>query len=153
MFGEDSGDVVVDYYDFINFSVPLFGEHADGGRAAAHSHAFFLVAIDHRGQARLHDYGCAAIDRQLNGPFLAEIEKRLASDSAFLAAASGEVANPAEREHLRTVFAGGDVAYGLALCANGVGFRAEVAVGIDLYLHAAVAEDCLLYTSPSPRDS
>ncbi|MFK4603852.1 hypothetical protein ABIF57_003304 [Bradyrhizobium diazoefficiens] len=49
----------------------------------------------------------------------------------------------AERQHLRAVFAGGDVADRLALRAHGRGLRAQIAVGVDLHLDAAIGEDSL----------
>jgi hypothetical protein len=49
----------------------------------------------------------------------------------------------AEREHLRAVFAGRDVADRLTLRAHGRRLRAKIAVGIDLHLDAAIGEDAL----------
>ncbi len=47
----------------------------------------------------------------------------------------------AEREHLRSVFGGGDVADMLAVGADGGGLGADMPVGVDFHLHAAIAED------------
>ena len=47
----------------------------------------------------------------------------------------------AERQHLRAIFAGRDMADRLALRAHRRGLRAEMAVGVDLHLDAAIAED------------
>jgi len=52
----------------------------------------------------------------------------------------------AEREHLRAVFAGRDVADRLA-SARTVASRAEIAVGVDLHLDAAIGEDPLGHDS------
>ena len=49
----------------------------------------------------------------------------------------------AERQHLRAVFAGRDMADRLALGAHGRAFGAEMAVGVDLQLDAAIAVDAL----------
>ncbi len=49
----------------------------------------------------------------------------------------------AERQHLRAVLARHDVADGFALDADDGALLADVAVGVDLHLHAAVAEDAL----------
>ena len=49
----------------------------------------------------------------------------------------------AERQHLRAVLGRGDVADHLALAAHVGLLGAEVAVGVDLHLEAAVAEDAL----------
>src|SRR5205807_2275164 len=115
MFRQNAGDVIIDYDDFIDFAVPLFREHSDGGGAAAYAHPLFLDAIDNRRLACLDNHGCAFIDGEFDGLAVAQVQKRLAGHGAFAAAASGEVANSAEREHLRSIFAGGDVAYRLAL--------------------------------------
>src|SRR6202035_2429047 len=61
----------------------------------------------------------------------------------FPAAAAGEMANSAEREHLRTVFAGGDVSHRLSLRPYQIRLRTQVSISIDLYLDPAVAEDAL----------
>ena len=47
----------------------------------------------------------------------------------------------AERQHLRAIFAGRDVADRLALRAHDRRLRAEMAVGVDLHLDAAIAEN------------
>ena len=143
MLGEDAGDVVVDHDDLVNFVEPLLGEHADRGRAAADAHAFFADAIHDRGLAGLNQDGCAAVDRKFDRLLLAKVQQGFAGDGALLTAAAGQVANAAEGKHLRTVFAGRDVPDGLALGAHRIGFRTEMAVGIDLQLHAAVTEDAL----------
>ena len=46
-----------------------------------------------------------------------------------------------QRQHLRAVFSRGDVAHGLALHSYRRLLGPEEAVGVDLHLHAAVAED------------
>ena len=49
----------------------------------------------------------------------------------------------AERQHLRAVFAGRHMADRLALGAHRRLLGAEMAVGVDLHLDAAIAEDAL----------
>ena len=83
----------------------------------------------------------ALVDGELDRLAIAEREKRLAGDAALLLGAAGEVVDAAEREHARAVFARHDVAHGLALGAHDGALLADVAVGVDLHLHAAVAED------------
>ncbi len=48
-----------------------------------------------------------------------------------------------ERQHLRAIFARGDVPDRLALHSDRRGLRAKIAVGVDLHLDAAIAEDAL----------
>jgi hypothetical protein len=95
-----SSDVVVDHHDVVDFTEPLLGEHADGGGPAADAHAFFAYFIDNWRLIGLHDDGRSAIDREFGGFPVAQIEKSLAGDVAFVAAASGEMTHAAEREHL-----------------------------------------------------
>src|SRR4029079_4215360 len=64
-------------------------------------------------------------------------------DAAFALAAAGQVVDAAEGEELRAVLDRRDVADRLALVAHPRLLRAEVAVGVDLHLEAAVAEDAL----------
>ena len=135
--------MVVHHDDFIDLAVPLLGEHADGRRAASHPHALFGHAVDDGRIAGLHHHGGAAVDRQFDRLAVAEIHQRVAGDAAFLLRAAGEVMHAAERQHLRTVFARGDVADRLALRANRRRLRTEVTVGVDLHLDAAIAEDAL----------
>ena len=42
MLGQDAGDVVVDDDDLVDMALPLLGEDADRGRAAADPHALLL---------------------------------------------------------------------------------------------------------------
>ena len=60
-----------------------------------------------------------------------------------MAASASQVTHSAEGEHLRSVFVGGDVTHGLALCAHRAALRSQVAVGIDLELDTTVAENSL----------
>jgi hypothetical protein len=101
------------------------------------------VAVDDRRGAGLDGEGGAALDRHLHGLLVAQIEHRLAGDDAFLLGAAGQMPHPAEREHLRAVFRRGHMADLLALAAHGGLLGTQVAVGVDLHLHAAVAEDAL----------
>ena len=141
MLAEHAGDVVVDHHDLIDLALPLLGEHADGGRAAADPHPLFRHAVDDRRIAGLHHHGGAAIDGQFHRLAIGEIHQRVAGDAAFLLGAAGQMMHAAERQHLRAVFAGRDMADRLALRAHGRGLRAEIAVGVDLHLDAAIAEN------------
>ena len=100
MLGQNAGDVVVDYNHLIDFAKPLLGEHPDGGRAAAHPHAFFLRAINHRWLARLHDHCGAFINRKFHRLAIAQVQQGLTSDRTFATAAAGEMADATQREHL-----------------------------------------------------
>ena len=133
--------MVVDHDDFIDLAVPLLGEHADGRRAAADPHALLGDAVDDRGIAGLHHHGGAAVDRQFDRLAVAQVHQRVAGDAALLLGAAGEMMHAAERQHLRAVFAGRDMADRLALRADRRRLRAEIAVGVDLHLDAAIAED------------
>ena len=133
--------MVVDHHDLVDLAVPLLGEHADGRRAAADPHALFGNAVDDRRIAGLHHDGGAAVDREFDRLAVGEIHQRVAGDAAFLLGAAGQMMHAAERQHLRAVFAGRDMADRLALRAHGRGLRAEIAVGVDLHLDAAIAED------------
>ena len=53
--------------------------------------------------------------------------------------------HPAERQHLRAVFACGDVADRFAPRAHSRRLGPEMAVGVDLYLDAAIGENALGY--------
>ncbi len=143
MLGEHAGDVVIDHDHLVDLAEPLLGEHADRRRAAADAHALFHRAVDDGRAARLHDDAGAAIDRHLDRLAVAEIEQRLAGDAAFFFAAMRQMIDAAEREHLRAVFAGRDVPDRLAGNAHGSAFRPEIAVGVDLQLHAAIGVDAL----------
>ncbi len=141
MLGENAGDVVVNHHHFINLAEPLFGEHANRGRAAADPHALFLCAIDRGRLACLHHHGGAVVNAEFYRLAVAQIQQRLAGRRAFLATAAGQVAHTAERQHLRTVFAGGDVPDGLTLRSNCIRLWPQMTVSINLYLDAAVAEN------------
>ena len=143
MLAENAGDVVVDDHDLIDLAVPLLGEHADRRRAAADPHALFGHAVDDRRIAGLHHHRGAAVDRQLDRLAVGEVHQRVAGDAAFLLGAAGQMMHAAERQHLRAVFARRDVADRLALRADGRRLRAEIAVGVDLHLDAAIAENAL----------
>ena len=135
--------MVVDDDDLVDLSVPLLGEDADRRRAAADAHPAFLDAVDDRRLAGLDDHGLALVDGQLDRLAVAELEQGVAGDAALLLRAAGEMVDAAEREHLRAVFAGGDMADRLALDAHRCLLGAEEAVGVDLHLDAAIAEDAL----------
>src|SRR5258708_953409 len=112
-----------------------------GGGAAADTHAFFSHPIDDRWLPCLHNHRGAFIDSEFHRLTVAEVQQGFTSYRALAAAASGEMPDAAEREHLRTVLAGSDVPYGLPLRADKVRFRAQVSISIDLQFNATVAED------------
>src|SRR5581483_6114884 len=84
-----------------------------------------------------------AVDGQLHRLAIGEVHQRVAGDAALLLGAAGEVMHAAERQHLRAVLAGRDVADRLALRAHGRRLGPEIAVGVDLHLDAAIREDAL----------
>src|SRR5262249_29513263 len=139
--GDHAGYVVAHHDAPTALAVPFLGKHADGPRAATNPHAFLDYAIDDGRPPGLHHHGRAAVDCQLDRLAVAEIHQRVAGDAAFLLRATGQMMHAAEREHLRAIFARGHVADGLALRAHGRGFGTEIAVGVDLHLDAAIAED------------
>jgi hypothetical protein len=141
--GEHAGDVVVDHHHLVGMAEELLGEDAHGGRAAAHAHALLLHPVDDGRLAGLDDHLRAAVDGELDRLLVAQRFHHFAGDAAFLLAAAGEVVHAAQRQHLRAVFDGGDVADHLAPAAHVGLLGAEPAVGVDLHLEAAVAEDAL----------
>ena len=60
-----------------------------------------------------------------------------------LLAAAGEMAHAPQRQHLGAVFRRGHMAHLLAPAPHGRLLRADEAVGVDLQLQAAIAEDAL----------
>ena len=78
MLGENARDVVIDHDNLVDFAEPLFGKHADGGRAASHAHAFFLGTVDDRRLARLNNYRRAAIDLEFHWLAIAEVQQGFA---------------------------------------------------------------------------
>src|SRR6202044_3297741 len=143
MLGQDTGDMIVDDNHFIALVPPLLGEHADRRRAAADPHALLEFATNDRRLAGLHDHARAAVNDKLDAPAVAKIEQSVAGHAALFLAAVGEVIDAAEREHLRTIFAGRHMADWLAFGAHNCAFRAEMAIGVDFELHAAIAVDAL----------
>ena len=141
--GDDAGDVVVDDDDLVDEAAPLGGEHADGGRAAADAHPPLGDAVDDGRAAGLDGDGGAVVDGELDRLAVAEREQGGAGGAALGLGAAGQVLDAAEREHLAAVLGGGDVADRLAAGADDGALGAEVAVGVDLHLDAAVAEDRL----------
>ena len=93
------------------------------------------------GAPGLDHHAGAAVDDAFDRLLVAEQLHQLGRHAAFLLAAAGEVVHAAEREHLRAVFGGGDMADHLAAVAHVGLLGAEEAVGVDLHLEAAVAED------------
>ena len=146
MLGQHTGDVIVDHDHIVDMPEPLLGEHADGGRAAADPHQPFLDAIDDGRPARLHDHVGAMLalpDHHLHRLAVAEPEERVAGHPPLGLAAAGQMLDPAERQHLRTVFRGHRVTNRLALDPHHVALMADMPVGVDLHLDAAIGEDAL----------
>ena len=143
MFGQDTGDVIVDNHHFIDLVAPLLGEHADRRRAAADPHALLMLAVNNGRLPGLHDQARAAVHDKLDSLAVAQVEESVAGDAALFLAAVREVIDAAEREHLRAIFAGRHMADWLALGADSRAFRAEMAVGVDFKLDAAIAVDAL----------
>ena len=141
--GDDAGDVVVYDDDFVDEAGPLRGEHADGCRAAADAHPGLGDAVDDRWVAGGDGEAGAAVDAEIDRLAGAEREQGVAGGGALGSGAAGEMGDAAEREHLRAIFRGGDVADRLAAGAHGGGLGAEVAVGVDLHPGAAIGEDRL----------
>jgi hypothetical protein len=141
--GEHAGDVVVDHHHLVGHAGELARENAHGRRAAAHAHALLFDAVDDGCPAGLDDERGAAVDGALHRLLVAQQLHQLGRHAAFLLAAAGEVVHAAQRQHLRAVFGGGDVAHDLAAVAHVGLLGAEEAVGVDLHLEAAVAEDAL----------
>ncbi len=141
--GQHARDVVVDHDHLVGVPRPLLRKDADRGRAAADPHALLLHAVHDRCSTRLQRDRSTAVDRDLDRRAVAELQQRLAGDVALALGAAGQVAHAAEREHLRAVFGGGDVADLLAVGAHRRLLGPEIAVGVDLHLQAAIAEDAL----------
>ncbi len=141
--GQHAGDVIVDDDHLVDVALPLRREDADRRRAAADAHALFRRAVDDRRLVGLHDDRRAAVDLQLDRLALHSASIVSQVTTAFLLGAAGQVVHAAERQHLRAVLDRGDVADRLALDAHRRLLGAEVAVGVDLHLDAAVAEDAL----------
>ncbi len=117
--GQDAGDVVVQDDHLVDLALPLLGEDADRGRAAADPHALLGLAVDDRGLAGLDDDRAAVVDRQLDRIAAAEREQHLAGDVAGLLGGAGQVVDAAQGQHLRAVLGGRHVADGLALHGDG----------------------------------
>ncbi len=120
--------------------MPLQSEHPDGRRPAADTHAFFLILVDDRRLAGLHGQRRAAVDGHFHRILVAQRQHRLTGDVAFLLAAAGQVVHAAQRQHLRAVFGGRHMADLLAPHTYGRRFRSDIAIRVDLHLHAAIAE-------------
>ena len=83
----------------------------------------------------------AAVDREFDRLAVAQRQQCIAGDGAFFLGAAGQMADAADRQHLRAVFGGRDVADLFAADADGRGFGAEMTVGVDLHLDTAVGEN------------
>ena len=143
MLGEHAGDVVVHHHHLVCIAKELARKDADGRRTAAHAHALLGHPIDDGRAAGLDDELRAPVDGALRRLLVAQRLHHLGGDAAFLLGAAREVVHTTQRQHLRAVFGRGHMAHHLALAAHVGLFGAEEAVGVDLYLEAAVAEDAL----------
>ena len=143
MLAQHAGDVVVDHDHLVDMVLPLRREHADGRRAAAHPHALLERAVHDRRPVGLNHDRRAAVDGEFDGLAIAQRQQRVAGDDALLLAAAREMMDAAQRQHLRAVLGRGDVAHRLALHPHRRLLGPQVAVGVDLHLDAAVAEDPL----------
>src|SRR5262245_3447568 len=135
--------MVVDDDNLVDLAAPLFGKHANCGRAAADAHSLFGHAIYDWRPAGLHHNGRAAVDLEFHRLAIGEVHQRIAGDAPLFLRTTGQMMDAAERQHLRTVFARGNVSDGFALRAHGRRLRAEVTVRVDLHLDAAIAKDAL----------
>ena len=133
--------MIVDYDNLAGFAEPLLGEYADGGGAAADPHALFFDTVDDGRLAGLDDKRGAVVDGDFDGFFVAERHHRPAGHIAFFFGPARQMIDAAEREHLRTVFGGGDVADMFAINTDGGRLRADMTIRVDLHLNAAIAED------------
>ena len=143
MFGKDPRDVVVDYNDLVSLTVPLLGKDADRRRTAADTHPLLFNPVDHRRLARLHDQAGAVVDRQFDRLLVAQRLHDAAGDIAFFLGAARQMIDAAKREHLGAVFRGCQMSHVFAFRAYRRCFRTDVAVGVDLHFHAAIAENPL----------
>ena len=91
MLGKHAGDVIVHHDDLVHMPVPLPGEYADGGRAAADPHALLGNAVDDRRRARAKHEACATVHGHLDGFAIAQLQESVASDIALRLAAAREM--------------------------------------------------------------
>ena len=133
--------MVVDDDHLVGMAEPLLREDADGRRAAADAHPLLVPAADDRRLAGLEGQLLAAVDGEVDRVAVRQAQHHIAGDDALLLRAAGEMADAAEREHLGAVFRRRDMADLLALDAHRRGLRPDIAVGVDLHLEAAIAED------------
>ncbi len=142
--GEHAGDVVVDDHDLVDVAEPLLREDADRRRAAAHAHALLFDAVDDRRRAGLDRRGSRR-PRSAPRPACllpsAIIRSQVTRPSFLLPPVRW--CTPPSDSICEPYSDGGDVANRLALAAHRRLLRAEPAVGVDLHLEAAVAEDAL----------
>ena len=85
----------------------------------------------------------AAVDRELDRLAVAERQQRVAGDAALRLGAAGEVATPPIDSICEPYSAVVTWPTGSPSARTGAVSGAEVAVGVDLHLDAAVAEDAL----------
>ena len=124
MFGQHPGNMIVDHHHFIDVIVPLGGEHADGGGTATDPHPLFPITVDDRRLAGLHHDFRTVVDRQTYRMAIAELHQAFAGHPALTLRAAGQVIHTAKRQHLRTIFARGDMAHRLPFRPDQRAFRA-----------------------------
>ncbi len=143
--GQHAGDVVIDHDHLIHLAVPLLREDADGGAAAADPHArarrvpltMGACAGLHAPPLRRHRWSSStasplhsasrAAQVALPSRLLPPVRCRTPPRESIWLPYSAVVTWPTCSPSARTAAALG----------------AEVAVGVDLHLHAAIAEDAL----------
>ena len=142
--GQHAGDVVVDHDHLVDLAVPLLGEDADRGRAAADPHALLGLAVDDRAPGRPGRRRVLppSIASSTGSPPQSASSISQVTLPAFLVRA-GQMVDAAQRQHLRAVLGRGHVADRLALHGDRRALGAEMAVGVDLHLGPAIGEDAL----------
>ena len=142
--GEHAGDVVVDHDDLVDVAEPLLREDADRRRAAADAHALLLDAVDDRRLAGLRRRrarrlrSCSSTGCLLPSAIIISQVMR----PSFFVPPVRWCTPPSDR-NCEPYSIVRDVADRLAAVAHRRLLGAEVAVGVDLHLEAAVAEDAL----------
>src|ERR1700729_978001 len=96
MLGEHAGNVIVDHHYLIDMPEPLFGEDADGRRAAAHAHALLLDAVHDRRSTGADHEARTAVNSQFDRLLVAERQHHVARHTAFFLAAAGQMMHTTE---------------------------------------------------------
>ena len=118
MLRQHPGDVVINHHYLISQAVKLLGKNTNCCRATADAHALFFNAVNHGRFACLNDQLRAAINRELDRLLVTQRLHHFHRDAAFFFAAARQVMHATQRQHLRAVLGGGDVAHDLAFAAH-----------------------------------